>query len=176
MLVNLRPLTLAVAVFVLFMLFTVLARTGSKPSSLRKMSIHHLIFGLLYLGLTFLFPRIYLGDRIVGAICYFLFEYPFFFVVIGQVARGFSLNICVLALRNGGSVSLDEVFQSYGDGRGIDYVKNDRLKVMMESGMAFERDGKLILSAKGKLVAKLNRALLGVFGLTYLGQEEEQRS
>lgn len=149
---------------------------------MRRLCSLHLGFALVYIFFIIfvcnfsiaLFPSPNIRDALVGLYCYFAFQYPFLYIFFGQAARGFSLNICVSALKNGGKSSEEKIFKSYGDGRGIEHVKNDRLDFMMQTGVANETNGAIHLNPSGRFVVHFNRVFLRFFNLNYIGITGEQ--
>lgn len=170
---NLTPLIVALGAFSIFFATAILFRIGSRTDSLRKLSLLHLLFMPGFFAGAWFFPGISLGDWLAGLYCYFCFQYPFLFVFYGQVARGFSLNICISAWRNGGCLSDAQIYSSYGDGRGVEYVMHDRLKVMLESGVAREYQDRLTLTFRGRYIVRLNKLLLRTYRLDYLGRSQQ---
>jgi hypothetical protein len=163
------PVALALGIFLLFVAHAVLTRIGRHPSPLRHLSLNHLAFGTAY-AVAVLFVPASIEEKLIGAYVYFVLMYPFFFLLFGQINRGFSLNLCVLALRNGGSITEEEIFRSYGNGRGIAFVKADRLRVMKESGTLLEENGRWRVTTRGRWAVLFNRTLLRALGLDYLGR------
>ena len=161
---------LALAAFAIFLAHAIVTRVGRQRSPLRRLALWHLLFSLPYLAASFLVGEISRADRLIGFFIYAALQYPFLFLVVGQAIRGFSLNICVSALKQGGSLSAADVFRSYGDNKGVEYVKDDRIRVMLECRAVTERNGKLELTRFGRLAVFGNRLFLQLFGLAYLGK------
>ena len=160
---------LAFLFFSVFVLHALITRVGKKEAPLRLLGRNHLYFGMLY-AVVSLFLSVTWAERLIGFYCYFSFQYPFFFVLFGQISRGFSLNICVSALLAEGRVSEEKIYRSYGDGKGIEYVKSDRLKVMLESKVVQDGLDGYRLTTKGTLIVFFNRILLRAFAMDYLGR------
>lgn len=160
----------ALAVFLLFIFFSVVTRVGQSRSPLRALCRDHAIFSFLYAGAVLLYEGFQPIPGLVGLACYFLFQYPFMIIFFTQISRGFSLNICVSAHKRGGILRLQDVFSQYADGKGVEFVKADRLAVMVESGVVIQEKAGLRLTPYGARVAKLNRLLLNLWNLDYLGK------
>jgi hypothetical protein len=161
----------ALVSFACYLAFAVLARIGGWPSPVRAFCRVHLYFTALYGALSAVAARAWLVpgafsviDCLVGLACYFFLQYSWFFVLFGQVSRGFSMNICVLLHRHGGHAPLGALT------RDSEFIKSDRIRVMKESGVVQEHEGGLVLTTYGAFVTRLNHLVQRIWNLDYLGR------
>ena len=172
------PFFLAFAVFSAFIFFSVITRVGRDPRPFRRLWFNHRIFGVLYVVLAFGISNIQSESApwpawVIGGLWYILFQHPFFDTVFSQIDRGISMNICLTAFRKGGTISIEDIFKEYSNGKGVNFVKRERIRVMFESGVIKEKDGFLFLANFGKFAVILNRFLLSLWGLDYIGRNSK---
>lgn len=168
---NFDPLFRAFVYYFVFLGFLVLLRVGKKSAPLQYISYAHLVIAPFYYLIELILYRTNFNEALVGLYAFFAFHYPFGFIVLGQVSRGFSLNLCVAAHNAGGKISLADLKRFFGGGRGVDALMEDRKKVMLAAGMAkANANGGLTLTPAGKFVVRANCVFLRLFGLNYLGK------
>lgn len=161
--------------FLTFLCFAILSRIGRNSSPYRALARLHLFFVLIYFLACTIWYKTHpentfsWTDGLLGLYLYFALQYAFFTHIFATIIRGFSIGICVALYQQGGRASLSVIQSSYGDGKGIDYVKNERIAVLIESGALAEGNGKLTLTPFGRFTAILNRYILKVWNLDYLG-------
>ena len=177
--VDLAYLAIGTASFLVFVFFSLLVRIGSYPNPWRDINRIHSRLVVLYLvgsGLyAFLNPSSF--DRLgwfIGLYAYIGLHYAGFLHFFAVIGRSFSLNICVTAYEHGSKVPLSVITQSFAGGKGVDFIKNERIEVMLGSGTVFKKDGGYHLTPFGRRVALLNRFILRAWGLNYLGKKSGQ--
>lgn len=107
-------------------------------------------------------------DWAIGAYVYFALYYAFFLHLFAAWIRGFSANLCITLLRSGGRASIETLFREYGNGKGVGYVKRERIRILCESGTVIEDAGQLRLTPKGNRIAGLNSYVLRIWNMEYL--------
>jgi hypothetical protein len=171
---------IGVLTFSAFILVAILIRIGRNESPYRALARLHFVFTSVYVATTWLWYKTHpdasfsWSDWILGLYLYFALQYAFFTHIFATIIRGFSIGICVTLFQRGGRASLAEIQSSYGDGKGLDYVKNERIAVLIESDALVEKNGKLETTVFGRFTALLNRIILKVWNLNYLGIEKEE--
>ena len=170
--------TIGFLTFVAFVVFATLRRIGADASPYRTLARWHFGFAVVYFAACFAWARLNpdrpfdWGDAILGFYLYFAFQYAFFTHIFATILRGFSIGICVALYQLGGRASFDAVQRGFENGKGMDYIKTERIEVMIESKALIERDGKLAITPFGRFTAILNRVILKVWNLDYLGTNE----
>lgn len=151
--------------FIAFALFAALRRIGREPAPYRSLARWHLLFAGVYVAACFGWRQThsvesaFWTDLFLGLYIYFALQYAFFAHIFGTITQGFSIGIYVALFR-------------LGDGRRIDYVKNERSAVLIKSGALVETTGKLTITPFDRFTANLNRVILKVWTLRYLGVDE----
>lgn len=171
--------TIGVLAFFIFVLVAILGRIGRRPSPYRALARLHLLLTGIYVVGCFAwtasrpaeeaFPW---ADAFLGLYLYFALQYAFFIHVFATIIRGFSIEILVALRLRDGRASLRTIETSFHAGKGIDYLKDERIAVLIESGAIVERGGRLSLTPFGRFTAGLNRIVLRIWNLGYLGTEE----
>ncbi len=161
---------IAVVVFTFFLSFIAMTAIGKARAPLRRLCSLHLLFAGIYLVTTLFFSRVSWDDRFVGLSIFMLLQYPFLFILVGQISRGFSLNLCVSAIKHGGHVTENEILENYSGGRGITHVRIDRLRTMLEFKVATNSNDIWRLTRVGAILVRINRLVLQVFALDYLAK------
>jgi len=91
--------------------------------------------------------------------CLFLYVAGFFGGVLqlyNLADRGFSLRILIDILHAPShAMTLDEVMTGYSDGRGIAWMYGKRIEGMTATGLTQADGGKLLLTARGRFVARV---------------------
>lgn len=161
--------------FLAFVIFAIAIRVGRGPSPYRTMGRVHFLFGAIYFIGAFIWqkyhPEVHFTwiDWLAGFYVYFAFYYAFFAHVFATFMRGFSIEICVALYRQGGRGTHSLIAESYNGGKGIDFVKNERIDVLVESNALKQTSDRLSLMPFGEFAAKLNQVLLKIWNLRYLG-------
>lgn len=93
------------------------------------------------------------------AFCLFLYIAGFFGGVLqlyNLAERGFSLRIMVDILHApSGTMTLDEVMEGYGAGRGIAWMYGKRIDGMCAAGLVVAAGDRIVLTERGRRVARL---------------------
>ena len=175
--IDINYLWMGIGSFLLFLCFAIAVRIGGYPNPWRDINRMHLRILGLYLVMSALYAyQTHTFDGLswfIGFYAYIALHYAAFLHFFAVIGRSFSLNICVTAYENGSRVPLSVITQSFAGGKGVDYVKNERLEVMQGSGTIFLKDGSFHLAPFGQRVAILNRWVLKIWGLNYLGKDQE---
>ena len=179
MTVHLEFFVIAVALYVVFLTYLFLRVIGRVQAPFLESCRIHGFFAVLcfafeaaYVHFRIIEPRPW-GDMAVGIFFFFCLHYIAFMVVFGQISRGFSLNICVFLFRSG-AIPLKTLVLEYGNGQGVNQLKLDRLKMMKKSAVVYENHGFFKLTPFGIFTTKLNRSLLDLWGINYLGKERKR--
>jgi predicted transcriptional regulator len=74
--------------------------------------------------------------------------------------RGFSLRILIDILESPTkSMSVDDIMRGYGAGAGVSWMFDKRIEGIADNGLAVQRGGQLVITQKGKSVARVFGAL-----------------
>ncbi len=173
------PLSLiGAASFIAFVLFSIAYRVGRTPAPYRTLARIHLLFSGFYIVCAVLWVRLHPDspfsweDAILGFNIYFALQYSFFTHIFATIFRGFSIGILVALLQNQGRATHSKIHADYEYGKGLDYVKSERIEVLIQSDALREEDGRLTLTSFGRFTAVLNQWILKVWNLNYLGKGE----
>ena len=176
--IDINYLWMGIGSFILFFFFAIAVRIGGYPNPWRDINRIHLRILSLYLVMSAVYAHLNKSPFdglawVIGLYTYMALHYAAFLHFFAVIGRSFSLNICVTAYEHGSKVPLSVITQSFANGKGVDYVKNERLEVMRGSGTIYLKDGTFHLAPFGRKVAKLNRLVLKVWGLDYLGKDRK---
>jgi len=93
------------------------------------------------------------------AFCLFLYTAGFFggaLQLYNLAERGFSLRILIDILHAPlGTMTLDDVMEGYGAGRGITWMYGKRIDGMRAAGLAVAAGDRMVLTERGRRVARL---------------------
>ena len=165
--------------FLFFILVAIFLRIGAYPNPWKDANRMH----LRMMGLYFVASAVY-GffhqapwdglSWLLGLYAYIALHYAAFLHFFAVIFRSFSLNICVTAYEHGAEVPLKVITDNFAGGKGVDYIKNERLETMRGSGAVFQKDGFFHLAPFGSRVTWLNRLVLKLWGLNYLGKTDHR--
>ena len=92
------------------------------------------------------------------------------FLVISLLAWGFTISIARDLGAAGKPVSLEEWKAAFANGSGFDAFARDRLALLVAMGVASANGGKLILTARGRLISRL-----AIHGMIYFAVDRARR-
>lgn len=162
--------------FFIFFLWVVLGKIASKENTYTALNKAHFQVGIFYVltSLLFIFWRfpndlIYsLGSLFVGLFCYFTYHYVFFLSLIGLSKKSISANILTVIKSTSGKCQIQDLFKSYGDGKGFSFVKQDRLKQMVFLNFANEENGEYKITPRGEIIDSFGRLILRIWNFKRL--------
>lgn len=151
------PMIFGTFLFLTFLILIAILRIGKWKAPYRALFIIHFIYGVSSLGVFSLIGFPGLESMALTYVVYFAWNYAFFANFFASLSRGFSLNLCISIFKHGGKANVNDLLSSYGGGKGLAYVKDNRIQVLKESGAVKETEGKLVLTPFGIFAVRLNR-------------------
>ena len=143
-------------------------RTSDKPERVlvAVMAGAAVVYTALFVALPPLAPRAVppAADFVTGlaALGFLVLGYVEFWSLI---ERSFSLRIVIDAAAAPAPLTTDEIAAAYGGGRGLNWMMEKRLEDLVGSGMLGVDGGRHSLSARGRGVARVFRALRRALGI-----------
>lgn len=111
----------------------------------------------MHLNISFL-------DWIVGYFIYFGLHHTLFLYLHAIPRRSVSMNLCVV-MNDRDKTSKSFLENTYGQGKGIQFVAEDRLKGIEQLGFVKRQDQNIELTPLGFFIAKLHLIILKLWNL-----------
>ena len=112
-------------------------------------------------------------DASIGLLVYFMLHYALAMNFIALASRSVSSTLLVQLAQNSDVVSSQKLFESYGDGKGFDFIKANRIENMEKYGL-IKSVGEHNYEATlfGSRFYKLTKFVLGIWGLKQISEDE----
>ena len=105
-----------------------------------------------------------------GLLLYNIFFWLYIVQTYALASRGFSLEFIILIEDSETrSLNREEMWEAFGQGRGVDWFVDNKLQECIESGFIKMVDGRLFNTRKGQLCARLFRRLQGFLNVVRIG-------
>jgi hypothetical protein len=172
-------LILALTSYLCFLITSIILRVGKNSSPLSAFNSLHFRSSLLYLFLAsfsqyYFFSITWLSiiDVLVGLFFYFGFHYGIFQNLYGLAQRSISASLLIQLNDVKGISTFSKCQNDYADGKGFSYIKNSRLKDMVNLGFVTEQQNVYSISSRGILISKVIKFFLKLWGLNQLGKKQ----
>lgn len=163
------PVIIAFANFAIFLVYALASKMTASPTAFRDLIFSHIKFSLIYIFLALFFElnrktEISPFDWATGYFIYFGLHHTIFLYLHAIPRRSVSMNLCV-SIGNQNGAGKESLENTYGQGKGIQFVAEDRLKTIENIGFV-TRHGELIkLTLFGFGVAKIHKLILQIWNL-----------
>lgn len=106
----------------------------------------------------------------IGFFLYFGLQYAVFLNFFALAQRSISSSVLILLSENNDSLSIDEIYKMYANGKSFSYIKEDRLSDMKELHWINMNLDRIQLTSKGKKIISLVNFFLKIWGLNQVGK------
>ena len=171
----------ALGIYIVFLFSAIVFRVASGSAPSGDVCKFHLRMAALYVVFV-VFLSMFRGsllledfaNAIAGLLAYFFFHYAVVMNFIGLACRSVSATLIVDLKIRGGKMWESELFESYGEGKGFAFIKQNRLETMLLYGLATFQDGLWRPSPKGRRFAVLTGYVLNFLGLKQISEGSPQ--
>lgn len=164
----LLPFLNAFLTFFIFIFFAIFRRITGSKTAFRDLIFIHAKFSLVYIVFAILghllIESINLFDWLAGLFIYFGLHHTVFLYLITIPRRSVSMNLCVSAYELK-RATLAQIEESYGKGKGMDYVASDRLDAIEKLGFIQIQDSRIHITKLGKIISLIHLIVLKIWGL-----------
>ena len=164
------PAVVALVSFSIFVGYGLFFRLTSGETASRELMKAHLQLSLLYVALAMTLhfsyhPNVGFGDWAVGAFMYFGLHYAFFLYLHAVPRKSVSVNLCVTISQEPMGTTREALSAGYGQGKGMDFIIQDRVSSMEHMGFIESKAGLVRLTPFGLFVAKVHLLVLRIWGM-----------
>jgi hypothetical protein len=167
------PLISALVCFLIFLVCSIAFGVTSGPTSSRDLIKAHLVLFGLYLVFAVAYKFLvvpessfadWLLDWSIGSFVYLSLHYSLFMYVHMVPRKSVSLNFCVTIKQMKG-LTQEQLQSSYGQGKGMQYVVEDRIRSMEHMGMVKREGEHLVLTRMGLFFAQIHLLVLRIWSM-----------
>jgi len=160
----------AVALSVLLPVFHVLLVRGFRlRHGLRSLGLSCVLYLLAVIATWYAVGLRFEPEALTGGLATIAFFALGYGQVYSNVCRGFSFHM-VAAIRQHGALSLEGIYEEYGNGKGVDWLLQNRIDGLVSGGFVRRENGALVLAGwKGKALGRLSNLVKDLLKLGKCG-------
>ena len=176
---NFSCLYIALASYVVFLLWAIICRVGRGRQPLGRFNRLHFRIAVIYI----LASAGYLGyngraitlldgcDWLIGLFVYFGLQYAIVGNFFGVAQASVSTSVISILHVHGGHATRSECMADYAGGEGFGYIKRTRLaRIQNMLGWVEVHDGRYRLTRGGRRMTELTTWMLRLWGLSQIGK------